>query len=64
MEINAKVDVNNIPEEFESMYIVARRDENTAYLWYYGEYDSEEIAYRVAREIRNGVVIELAEEQK
>ena len=64
MEINAKVSVNNVPEEFESRYIVARRDENTAYLWYYGEYDSEERAYSVAREIRNGVVIELAEEQK
>lgn len=62
MEINVKVSVNNVPEEFESRYIVARRDENTAYLWYYGEYDSEERAYSVAREIRNGVVIELAEE--
>jgi len=62
MKINAIVDINNIPKEFESRYIVARRDENTAYLWYYGEHDSKQVAYSVAREIRNGIVIELAEE--
>ena len=41
--------------------MVARRDEYTSELWYYGTFDTEERAYEVARELDNGIVLERAE---
>lgn len=50
------VKVNNIPVNLDERYIVVRKD-NTE-LWYYGQYDNEDFAYKVADEIGNGFVIE------
>lgn len=57
MIVNA--DIKNLPQrEFEeSGYIVARRDEYTAELWYYGFYRDKEAAGRAAVEIGNGIVL-------
>lgn len=57
------VNVNNMPDfndgfaEPGKYYVVARVDERTRELWYYGTYSVEEKAYEVAKEIRNGVVL-------
>ena len=59
--MKAEVKINNMPRTMNEKYIVARRDEHTARLWYYGNYDTEERALEVALEIRNGIVVELAD---
>lgn len=53
------VKVNNIPVTLDDKYIVVRKDHTE--LWYYGEYDNEDFAYKVAEEIGNGIVIERIE---
>ena len=50
--------VKNTPSDVKSGYVVARRDDYTAELWYYGNYDTEKQAYDVALELDNGVVVE------
>lgn len=60
--MRASIRVFNTPMVIEDRFIVARRDDETAELWYWGQYDDEQEAYRVARKLGNGVVIELAEE--
>ena len=55
--------VNNMPdfegEEPGKYFLVARVDEKTKELWYYGNYPTEERAYEVAQEIGNGIVLNL-----
>ena len=51
--------IKNMPSEIqESGYLVARRNELSAELWYYNFYKDKNIANRVALEIGNGVVLE------
>lgn len=38
-------------------YIVVRRDDDAS-LWYYGLYDSEDVAWETACQIGNGIVLE------
>ena len=57
--------INNCPDNFgkdyrmdyKRKYLVVRRDEHDASLWYYGTYDNKERAQEVALEIRNGIVL-------
>lgn len=55
-----KLDIKNLPpvERLKGNFIVARRDDYTAKLWYYGTYETEERAYDVALELENGIVCE------
>ena len=58
-----KAHINNMPvfetKESGEHFIVARVDEETRKLWYYGSYPTEARAYEVAQEIRNGIVLNL-----
>lgn len=57
--------VNNEPKEVKNdknCWVVARRDDYTAQLWYYGAYDTEKQAVDIALELDNGVVLERIEE--
>ena len=57
MKVNAEI--INVPKDTKSrQWVVARRDPNSAELWWYGSYDDEELAYSVAQDIGNGVVLE------
>ena len=56
---NCKLRINNMPLHDLDKYIVARVDGTE--LWYYGTYDNEDMAYRVADEIGNGIVVEVGE---
>lgn len=53
-------DIKNIADYVKNKcgYIVARRAEEDAKLWFYGIYSTEERAREVAIEIKNGVVLE------
>lgn len=53
------VKINNVPINIEERYIVIRKEHTE--LWYYGQYDNEDFAYKVAEEIGNGFVIEVVE---
>ena len=50
--------VKNTPKIVKSGWMVARRDDYTAELWYYGVYETEERAQNIALELENGIVIE------
>ena len=53
-------EVNNVPRPItEPGYLVVRRDEHNASLWYYGFYHNIEQAYAAAMEIGNGIVLEV-----
>ena len=53
-------EVNNMPHpSTEPGYLVVRRDEHDASLWYYGFYHNIEQAYEAAMEIGNGIVLEV-----
>ena len=57
MKVNAEI--INVPKDTKiRQWVVSRRDPNSAELWWYGSYDDEELAYSVAQEIGNGVVLE------
>ena len=56
---NCKLRINNMPFHDLDKYIVARVIETE--LWYYGTYNNEDMAYRVAEEIGNGIVVEVGE---
>ena len=43
-------------------FLVVRRDDDAS-LWYYGLYDSEETARNAAKEIGNGLVLEVSERE-
>ena len=57
MLLGVTVSVYNLDHEPRHNYIVVRRDEETAKLWWYGSYETEEKANRVAVEIGNGIVL-------
>ena len=64
-DITAKIHVNNLPhDDFGTGYMVVRRGEHDASLWYYGfyDYDCRDLAYEAAVEIGNGIVLETSEE--
>jgi len=50
--------VKNTPKVVKNGWIVARRDDYTGALWYYGRYDTEQEAENVALELNNGIVLE------
>ena len=50
--------VNNLPSYPLRRYVVARYDDHTQTLWFYGSYDEYEKANQAAKEIGNGVVLE------
>ena len=54
--IGVTVKINNLFGDPEFPYIVARRDEQTAELWWYGSYETEEKANEVAVKLKDGVV--------
>ena len=58
-KIYAEVKVNNLPDTEEEGFMVVRRDEHDASLWYYGTFDTEDRAKEVAIEIGNGLYIEV-----
>ncbi len=61
MKVDAKI--KNMPEKIvNSGFIVARRADD-ALLWYYGIYKTEEKALEVARELDNGIVLEMGDEE-
>ena len=55
--IGVTAKINNLFGDPEFPYIVARRDEQTAELWWYGSYETEERAYDVAVKIGDGIVL-------
>ena len=56
-------EVNNVPHPItDEGYLVVRRDEYNASLWYYGFYHNIEQAYKVAVMIDNGIVLEVSKE--
>lgn len=60
MKINVIADINNIINQPTAYgYLVVRRDDTTAALWYYGFYEDKERAERAAVEINNGLVLEV-----
>jgi len=54
--------VNNTPKDVKTGWMVARRDDYTAELWYYGVFETEERAQNVALELENGIVLESVNE--
>lgn len=50
--------VKNTPKDVKTGWVVARRDDYTAELWYYGTYETEERATNIALELENGIVLE------
>lgn len=60
--ICANININNLPKDIDkNKYMVIRRVDENASLWYYGQYDTEEKATKVAIEINNGLVIKPTE---
>lgn len=53
-----KATVRNTPDHVKTGWVVARRDDYTAALWYYGTYDDKKQAEDIAIELENGVVLE------
>ena len=53
-----KATVKNTPTDVKTGWVVARRDDYTAELWYYGRYDDRKQAEDIAIELENGVVLE------
>ena len=59
-DITAKIHVNNLPhDDFGTGYMVVRRGEHDASLWYYGFYQDLKRAKTEAVVIGNGIVIEV-----
>ncbi len=55
-------EVKNMPYQIlKDGYLVVRRDENNASLWYYGFYQDLDRAQEIAVEIGNGIVLEISE---
>lgn len=62
-DITAKIHVNNLPhDDFGTGYMVVRRGEHDASLWYYGFYQDKKRAQEIAVEVGNGIVLEISEE--
>lgn len=64
MRVNGLIaEVNNMPHPImQPGFLVVRRDDHNASLWYYGFYNKIEQAYEAAMEIGNGIVLEVSEE--
>lgn len=58
------VEVKNMSENAKDKdgFLVVRRGDDSS-LWYYGLYDSEETARNAAKEIGNGLVLEVSERE-
>lgn len=57
--IFCRAEINNVPNSRTTHgYMVARRNED-GNLWYYGVYSLKESAEEVAKEIGNGIVLEV-----
>lgn len=54
------VNVKNVPESVRR-WVVARYDENTKALWYYGSWDEKADAEKVVDELYNGLLVEVGE---
>jgi len=63
MRVNGLVaEVNNMPHPItEPGYLVVRRDDHDASLWYYGFYQDLDRAQEIAVEIGNGIALEISE---
>lgn len=59
MIVNAEI--INVPKEVKHRWIVARREDSSAELWWYASYDDEELAYSEAQKVGNGIVLERSE---
>lgn len=57
METKTTITIHNVSENAKH-YIVSRLDDNTNTLWYWGSWDNEEDARRVAIELGKAVVSE------
>lgn len=60
--------INNVPKsvqsgKYDGWFMVARRDESNASLWYYGVYEDDQQAVDVAVEIGNGIVVQIGGEE-
>ena len=58
--------INNVPKDvqngkYDGWFMVVRRDENNASLWYYGIYEDDQKAMDVAVKIGNGIVVQIGE---
>lgn len=58
--------INNVPKsvqsgKYDGWFMVVRRDEDNASLWYYGIYEDDQKAVDVAVEIGNGIVVQIGE---
>lgn len=53
-----RAEIKNLPAYPLKHWIVARYDENTKALWFYGSWDEKPEADRVAAELGNGMVVE------
>ncbi len=59
METMLKVKVNNLPSHgLKKRYVVARYDENTKELWYFGTYEEREYAEYAISQLYNGLILE------
>ena len=63
-EIKVIAEIKNMSENAKDKdgFLVVRRDDDSS-LWYYGRYDSEETARNAAKEIGNGLVLEVSERE-
>ncbi len=52
--LNVAFPVNNVPESLTTGWMVTRQ--NGTELWYYGIYETEERALKVAHDLGNGLV--------
>lgn len=57
MKKHMKVLINNIDSKHLEKYVVARFDESSHQLWFYGSYKTEERANEVLRELWNGLIV-------
>ena len=53
-----KAKVNNLPSHELKRYVVARYDENTKELWYFGTYEEREYAEYAISQLYNGLILE------
>lgn len=60
MKVTATIDIQNMPRNINHNYLVVRQVDGG--VWYYGQYDNEKLAKRVATELGNGFVIERKEQ--
>ena len=57
MKVN--VDIQNVSKGYNEPFIVARVIDNK--LWFYGRYDTKELAESIASDFDNAIIVEVAE---